>query len=93
MKAQHTPGPWIVAEGGASLLKVCATTPRGLVKSIAQVGGYGGDSRPANACLISTAPELLALLQEAQERPLITEGSDWWSRVGAVVAKATGEKL
>lgn len=37
-------------------------------------------------------PELLSVLREANERPLITEGVDWWIRVRAVLAKATGEQ-
>ncbi len=46
----------------------------------------------ANARLIAAAPELLAVLLEAVEQPMRTEGSDWWVRVNAAIGKATGEQ-
>lgn len=56
---KHTPGPWVVEDG--EKLKILAVTPRGLKKSIAIVGGYGGPSRIANAYLFAAAPALYAL--------------------------------
>lgn len=44
------------------------------------------------AMLCSAAPDMLSLLQEVQDRPLITEYTDWWLRVSAAIAKAIGEK-
>lgn len=34
--------------------------------------------------------DLLAALKAAEERPLCTEGPDWWIQVRAAIAKATG---
>lgn len=91
---QHTPGPWAVGSGERSLRTIECTTPRGLKKAIAQVGGYGGDSREANARLMAAAPELLSALQE------LRECSDHWSeydvplgivsRIDAAIEKALG---
>ena len=44
----------------------------------------------ANARLIAAAPDLLEALKAAEERPLCTEGADWWIQVRAAIAKATG---
>ena len=80
-----TPGPWVVsytkfsevhAENGA-VIAVCKKLT-GLV------------NMQANARLIASAPELLEVLQDAVDRPLITEGADWWIKVRAAIAKATG---
>jgi uncharacterized membrane protein YdfJ with MMPL/SSD domain len=97
MSAMHTPGPWVVEDG--EKLKIMATTPRGLKKSVALVGGYGGESRPANARLISAAPDLLAALEEARDGlrwyqdsfPQVADGSDdeAMARIDAAIAKAT----
>lgn len=59
-----TPGPWSVGEGNNTLYEIVVTTPRGLTKSIARVGGYGGDAREHNARLMSASKDLLAALQE-----------------------------
>jgi len=49
------------------------------------------DEQRANARLIAAAPDLLAVLREALDFPLITEGSDWWTRVRTAIAKAEGK--
>ena len=90
MSAAFTPGPWEVAGGERALLKIMATTPRGLKKSIAQVGGYGGDSRPATARLIATAPELLSFAKDIHNSAILLPESVR-IELRALIAKATGE--
>jgi hypothetical protein len=68
-------------------------TEHGPRKDIACTYGFQGDPREANARLIAASPELLAVLLEAQERPVITEKPDWWLRVSAAVTKATGRAV
>lgn len=48
-------------------------------------------ARSDDAPLIAAAPDLLAVLQDVMDRPLLTEGTDWWMRVRAAIAKATGQ--
>lgn len=60
-------------------------------KNMLQEGrGFVWGDVSADARLIAAAPDLLAVLLEAVEAPMRTEGSDWWVRVNAAIAKATG---
>ena len=91
MSAMHTPGPWnwdssvwdYDPENDAPWL-IDAEAKRVLW------GGIKCDSE-ADAHLIAAAPDLLAVLREALDFPLITEGSDWWTRVRTATAKAEGK--
>lgn len=92
MSAAHTPGPWEVVEGEKTLLKIVATTPRGLKKSIAQVGGYGGESRICNARAMACAPEMLAELRLALVVYETFGSVEAATKVRALLAKATGQE-
>jgi len=102
MSAQHTPGPWTFSrwnEFGDMRFYISQAdgaphTPQlsDVATLIAETTSNEWQSiQEANARLIAAAPELLAVLREALDRPLITEGSDWWTRVGTAVAKAEGK--
>ena len=75
----HTPGPWCLVEqeSGSHGIQAGAWTVA-LVRSI------------EDGCLISAAPELLAVLEEAH-RFLRKNGYDM-SKVDKVIAKAKGEQ-
>ena len=75
---KHTPGPWHTT--GTQHEEV--RNGDGLLVCKA---------RTHDTQLIATAPDLLAVLQDVMDRPLLTEGVDWWMHVRAAIAKATGE--
>lgn len=86
--AQHTPGPWTLwhhkdswawyIDAGSVQMQITRTSDAGALQI------------DANARLIAESPEMLALLQQAIRHPMVTEGSEWWTKVRIVVAKATG---
>ena len=94
MKAQHTPGPWVV--DGKEVFSTVGGRRR-----IAQVWNFdvGQATSDANARLISAAPEILQALQELLEdadnyaddgvypSPLTR------SKARAAIAKATGVEV
>lgn len=93
----HTPGPWSVHEEAGDQWwfgehgQLVVRADNGAAWESIAVMGVGPMDR-ANFRLIAAAPELLAALQEAVARPLITEGADWWGRVYAAIRAATGEQ-
>ena len=88
--AQYTPGPWTACElGSYSDYEGNCRVILGDDRRIAVVQGAQSEDE-ANARLIAESPEMLALLQHAIRHPMITEGSEWWTKVLIVVDKATG---
>lgn len=98
MSANFTPGPWEIGAGKYTTYTVVATTPRGLKKAIAQVGGYGGDSRPANARLMAAAPDMWGIVETiakliddgAPSSMILDENSPTMDAVRDVIAKVRG---
>ncbi len=92
MSAQHTPGPWsIVPYGDGDSLVIHDARGDWRVCFMATPGKLGSIERiEANAHLIAAAPDLLAVLQDAVANNMLVEGSNWWGRVFAAIAKATG---
>jgi hypothetical protein len=84
---KHTPGPWRVGDGGATVfgpkstqLKIVASLTRGLA----------GESTKANARLIAAAPELLESL-ESLVSVFISPGFEATTNAArAAIAKAKG---
>lgn len=98
MNTKHTPGPWSTQEGydresGLKLTRV-------LFGASIVAECYGINSA-ANARLIASAPDLLAVLTEivGQQNPNRygydaahkAMDDDWRTRARAAIAKATGE--
>jgi hypothetical protein len=93
---QHTPGQWLVSDNGETITVRDQSNGRiaGMhwLKGEHGLNGRRSDSEvEANACLIASAPDLLAALKEfvatfcGWQGPLIDIAK-------AAIAKATGEK-
>ena len=93
----HTPGPWKVIETTSSvdLRGVYSWQDVGPKKGwpCAIALGRGNHHEDAeidaNARLISAAPDMLAVLQDAKANNMLVECPDWWGRVFAAIAKAS----
>lgn len=85
MDTEHTPGPWQVSH-----TTDCTGYP------LYAIHGFGGEEKrdkelhDANARLIAAAPDLLGVLKEVIWNNMLVEGSEWWGRVYAAIAKAEG---
>jgi len=92
VSAQHTPGPWVadgpvVEDFNAPMrpdIAVCAT---GMIVSLPP----DGDEARANACLIASAPDLLAALEAVVSRLNRLGDADYLYRARAAIARAKGE--
>ena len=88
--SKHTPGPWVVRDGGTGYINQIGIDP--------SIGcAYGaGEEVDANARLIAAAPEMLNALRRAalalafgaENFPAM---SDDYKAVSAAIEKATGE--
>ena len=85
MTKRHTPGPWVFA---ASNGDDCGM----IFGKTGVVCDFVDDPKPANACLIAAAPELLDALIRLEQTAGIAAMSDETVRVNAraAIAKATG---
>lgn len=92
----HTPGPWSIAEDGCDFyvepagditVAVCSVLP---IDSNGTLGDYArGPVTRANAALIATAPELLALVRQLASCE-IPEAVDYAEEARRLVDKAEG---
>lgn len=104
MKTKFTPGPWQITFSGSKDLASILDLNENLVIS----GEYDGYMCPfvckeieeatANVYLVSTAPELYNLLQEAvDEEEAFNRGervyAKWLEKAKQVLAKARGEEI
>lgn len=100
MSAQHTPGPWVTADGHGPIkggTAVQSTNDTHLICSC--TGYYGRDGAQAHARLIAAAPDLLEALKavlkdekwHAAMADEVTDGArDNIKMAEAAIAKATG---
>lgn len=96
MEAKHTPGPWRVSAGAVDNPRLIVENDLGLPVCAMSLRGVHGDTKimEANARLIATAPDLLAIAMEARallERgPDTTEAEreDVWRGLSEAIAKA-----
>jgi hypothetical protein len=79
---KHTPGPWHHSDPRTGRIYISSK-----ITQVAVIP-YLDDEAEANAALICTAPDMLALLQEIETREVFRP--DDWPRIRAAIAKATG---
>lgn len=91
---KHTPGPWIACEHGdysdydGNCIVILGEG--GDIRT-AVVLGFDNDENRANARLIASAPDLLALLVELIDIEGPQPGTSAWAeKARAAIAKATG---
>ena len=89
--SKHTPGPWMVTRAGltSSLLRVETDPgrPRLSSRGVVLASISGSAEAEANACLIATAPDMLAELK----RLIDVVGDEDVDCIEAVIAKAEGQ--
>ena len=96
MTAKHTPGPWTTG-------RAINAVDMGKFSFICPFGANSADQVAeikANACLISSAPDLLAALEiaegrlmciDAQKLDTVARNDDVIDRIRAAIARARGE--
>ena len=89
MNAKHTPGPWTTG-------RAINAVDMGKFSFICPFGANSADQVAeikANACLISSAPDLLAALESLLDDADVCEvaGDDAIGQARAAIAKAKGE--
>lgn len=98
MSAQHTPGPWVVAQRNYEDITVMAHTDA--PRSVCDIVGRMPVDR-ANASLIAAAPDLLAVANgclgffdylAAQEGGRFAPDEKWLAPLKAAIAKAEGRQ-
>jgi hypothetical protein len=98
--SKHTPGPWSVFRQDGYATYIHAINEGDEINTFQVASCHCATNRKyfptrneaeANARLIAAAPDLLEVLQEVMDRPLLTEGADWWVRARAAIAKAEGQ--
>jgi len=92
---KHTPGPWAIEQCGENTIKVFKATDkrRGRIATIKTKDSSWLELDEADAKLIAAAPELLAVLEEAEyqsrfRRPV---KKATWLKMQSAIAKAKGE--
>ena len=86
MTAQHTPGPWSIAEGdGCFIVETDDSTVRFVVMGLNMEGDR------SNAQLIAAAPNLLEALLDCRRALEIANFTGELAVVNAAIAKATGD--
>lgn len=102
MRAQHTPGPWLIESGGKSHKSINSTNGA-CVADVWRIN-VSRQEAAANTRLIAAAPELLEMLIQLADYANDfsvsgvylneeTEGSRLLKNAYATIAKATGEPL
>ena len=89
---KHTPGPWVVDPAVRQGFTVYAPKEGFIVGTQDEEGRYGAIESPANARLIATAPDLLALAERIARLPEHGHYLALIDEARTAIAKATGEK-
>ena len=96
--SKHTPGPWVAVRWSDDEVEAYgwSFSAGGHLLPLSDLETDNPDECDANARLIASAPDLLAVLQELEE------SARYWGeydvplgivdRISAAIAKATGEK-
>ena len=78
---KHTPGPWYHSDRRTG--RICISSKQMQIAIIP----YLDDEAEANAALLTAAPDMLALLQQINEKGVFEP--DDFQRIKAAIAKAT----
>ena len=91
MKAQHTPGPWVVGEMASNPDATWSTDLYGADGDLVATAFWHGlpTTAEANARLIAVAPEMYKTLVELRER---LKGTVYDDYIGELIAEIEGEQ-